>query len=214
MKLIWVIGVGQFGYHAVKSLSKRHKNWHFVLVDPVEENLLKARGVNRTIEKADGVAFLNEHLRTGNLPSWIIPALPVHLAAQWCHVRMGLDKLSRVEIPLEIDLILPNPMRGIDGDLYVSNADFICPGNCNEPDDFCTVTKKPRKQDMYVTLGNVELKPFKSIVVQSRQLGPGVGGYKPAQLFSLLEKIDRINGKFLLSTACRCHGVMTGFSRI
>ena len=45
MEIIWIIGVGKFGTAAAKRLSQQHKNWQFVLVDPVKENLLKANAI-------------------------------------------------------------------------------------------------------------------------------------------------------------------------
>ena len=59
MEIIWIIGVGKFGAAAAKRLSQQHKNWQFVLVDPVKENLLKAKGVNMAIEQTDGIGFLS-----------------------------------------------------------------------------------------------------------------------------------------------------------
>ena len=90
METIWIIGVGQFGQHAVRSLSKQHRDWHFVLVDPVEVNLIKAQTDRCTLKKADGVEFLNQHLLDPeNGPAWIVPALPIHLAGDWCERTEG-----------------------------------------------------------------------------------------------------------------------------
>ena len=215
MKKIWIIGVGQFGQHAVRSLSKQHRDWHFVLVDPVEVNLIKAQTDRCTLEKADGVEFLNQDLfDSENGPAWIIPALPIHLAAEWCLVRIGTDRLAPVDLPPEIEPLLPNSMRGSDGNIYVSHAEFKCPEDCPEPKDLCTVTREKKKPDMFKVLAEVSFQLFQPIVVRSRQLAPGVGGYRPDQLFTLLKQVEKIKGNLLLSTACRCHGVVSGFSRI
>ena len=87
MKKIWIIGLGQFGLHAVRYLSKKNKNIQFVLVDPVEAKLMQAAGPNRSLEPADGVSFLERNLGSDEEPDWIIPALPIHLAAEWCLAR-------------------------------------------------------------------------------------------------------------------------------
>lgn len=210
METIWVIGVGQFGSHAARSLSRRHRDWRFVLVDPVEENLLKVDCPNCTLVKEDGISYLNHHLHPKNGPSWIIPALPIHLAGEWCRAQLGPDRVSRVELPVEIEPLLPNPLRGDDGNIYVSHAEFKCPEDCAEPQNICTVTRKRRKRDMYKVLGELSISPFQSLVIRSRQLGPGVGGYQPEALFKLLAKAKSTRGYLLLSTACRCHGVITG----
>lgn len=194
-------------------MSKEHKNWQFVLVDPVLENLLKAKGSNITIEQTDGIQFLNDRLKPHTKVSWIIPLLPVHLAWEWCRMKIGLDRLVRAWLSSGIDSRLPNPMHGTNGDIYVSHADFICPDDCSEPKEICTVTKRPRKQDMFARLEAFHYKEYPSIVLRSRQLAPGIGGVSPGQLFSFLKKIQQHKGSLLLCTACRCHGVITGVDR-
>ena len=214
METIWIIGVGKFGQHAVRSLSKQHRDWQFVLVDPVEENLLKAQTNRCTLEKADGVDFLWQHLLDPeNEPAWIIPALPIHLAAEWCLMRIGSDRLAHVDLTTEIEPLLPNPMRGSDGNIYVSHADFKCPENCPEPRDLCTVTREKKKPDMFKILAGVSFQKFQPLVIRTHHLAPGVGGYRPDQLFTLLDQTQKTKGNLLLSTACRCHGVVSGFHR-
>ena len=214
METVWIMGVGRFGSAAVKRLSKQHKDWQFVLVDSDRENLLSAKGLNTAIEHSDGIRFLNDHLKPGAQVSWIIPSLPIHLAWEWCRMKLGPDRLTRSLLSSGIDLLLPNPMHGANGDIYASNADFICPDNCKEPEAFCTVTKRPRKQDMFSLLEALHYKEYTPIVLRSRQLAPGIGGYKPAQLFSFLKKIERQKGSLLLCTACCCHGVITGVDQL
>jgi hypothetical protein len=213
MEEIWIIGVGQFGFIAFDRLSKSGKERRFVLVDPVKKNLLRCKGPNIALEQADGVAFLDHHLTTPNSPDWIIPALPVHLAAEWFLLRLGAEQLRRVTLPPEIEPLLPNPIRGSDGNLYVSHADFRCPDDCAEPRDVCTVTGEPRKRNMFEILGDLQLSPFKALTIRSHQLGAGIGGYRTKHLFALLDKVEQSRGHLLVSTACRCHGVITALER-
>ena len=217
METIWIIGAGKFGQHALKGLAKRSEATHFVVVDPQDFDLSLAlhETTSHTVEyiPEDGIHFLTENLKpdTVNTPSWIIPALPLHLAALWCQSVLTPEMLSSIEIPMEIDPMLPNPMRGNNKDLYVSHAGFLCPSNCNEPDDYCTVTRSPRKPDMFRILGALGLPGFRSFVIRSHQLGPGIGGYRPTALFQLLDQIKTHDKRLLVCTACRCHGVITGF---
>jgi hypothetical protein len=214
MKNIWIIGLGQFGLHAVQYLSQKNKDIQFVLVDAIEANLMQAAGPNRSLELADGVGFLERNLHTDEGPDWIIPAVPIHLAAEWCLVRKKPEQFSRVPLPAEIKLLLPNPMEAYNGDIYVSHADFRCPGDCAEPRDICTVTQKPRKRNMFEVLADINIPAFQSLVIRSHQLGPGIGGYRPVMLFELLERVKQAGSNLLVSTACRCHGVVTGMVRI
>ena len=52
---------------------------------------------------------------------------------------------------------------------------------------------------------------LKGIVIQSRQLAPGVGGYAPSELFEVLSLVRSAETPVLLSTACKCHGVINAF---
>jgi len=210
MKETWIIGSGRFGLLALERLAKIRSGHHIVVVDADRENLSRGAGADRTLEQMDGVEFLNQRLRPATAPEWIIPALPVHLAAQWCLARQGLQGLRQIAVPADVDPDVPNPARDPAGNLYTSHADFICPDDCVESAGICTVTQKRRTADMFELLGRIRLSGFQSLVIRSHQLGPGVGGYRPRQLFNLLEQIKEGGKDFLLSTACRCHGVMTG----
>ena len=214
MKEIWIIGLGQFGSLAFQRLSKCVKERHFVLVDPVEEKLQKHRSHNTALRTSDGVVFLDRQLRKGRKPDWIIPALPVHLAAEWILFHLGTDRIARIPLPSIIETLVPNPIRGSDGNLYVSHADFRCPNDCSEPHEICTITGKKRKRNMFELLGELDIKSFKSLNIQSHQLGPGIGGYRPGQLLELMQSVKQSRGAMLVSTACRCHGVITGFERL
>ncbi|MCP4672556.1 MAG: potassium transporter [Desulfobacula sp.] len=210
MKTIWIIGVGRFGSIAVKRLLKQHSNLHIVLVDPAMENLAKLKKNNITIEQTDGIKFLYNNLKPDTKVSWIVPSLPIHMAWEWCHMKIGQTHLVRAKSLPGIDSLLPNPMHGANKDIYVSNANFTCPDNCSEPKKLCTITKRPRKQEMYHRLRALRYKNYSSVVLHSRQLVPGVGGVSPKQLFAFLKEINQHKGPLLLSTACRCHGVITG----
>ena len=213
MEKIWIIGVGQFGHIAFQRLSEAGKERHFVLVDPVKDNLLRCERPNSVLAVSDGVKFLEKHLKKGREPDWVVPALPVHLAAEWLLLRLGPRMLKRVPLPSKIEMHVPNSSRGLEGNLYVSHADFKCPDNCDEPRDICTITRKKRKQNMYEILGDLEIELFRSLNIRSHQLGPGIGGYRAEQLYELAEKVERAMGPILVSTACRCHGVVTGLER-
>ena len=214
MEEIWIIGVGRFGQIAFHRLSKADKKRHFVLVDPVAENLQKFKDSTARAEASDGIEFLENHLTDGRKPDWIVPALPVHLAAEWFLLRLGPTRLKRIPLPSELDLLVPNPIRGAEGNLYVSHADFRCPDDCEEPRDICKITRKMRHQNMYDLLLNLSIEPFNSLNIRSYQLGPGIGGYRAEQLLELKVTVEQTTGPVLLSTACRCHGVITGLQRL
>lgn len=214
MEEIWIIGVGRFGQIAFQRLFKAGKDRHFVLVDPETEKLRQYKGTTATLEVSDGIEFLQKRLTLGRNPDWIIPALPVHLAAEWILLHLGPTRLKRIPLPSELDGLVPNPIRGSEGNLYVSHADFRCPEDCDEPRDICSITRKMRHQNMYDLLFNLAFKPFTSLNIRSYQLGPGIGGYRAEQLLEMKARVEQTTGLVLLSTACRCHGVISPLERL
>jgi hypothetical protein len=62
---------------------------------------------------------------------------------------------------------------------------------------------------MFDLLTEIKYPTFQSLVIQTPQLGPGIGGYRPVMLFELLEQVKQAKSNLLVSTACRCHGVVT-----
>lgn len=211
MKEIWIIGAGRFGRMAADRLTGKIKGSRLVLVDLEAEKLHGAGGPGRTLIQADGAAYLAEHLPGGKEqhPDWIVPAVPIHLAAEWLLLDLGKKDLKRVPIPGEVDPLLPNPLRTAIGNIFVSHADFLCPDDCAEPRDICTFTGKPRNQNMFELLGEIHLPPWEPQVIRSHQLGAGIGGYRVKELFELADQMEKARGPILLSTACRCHGVIT-----
>lgn len=208
---LWIIGAGRFGMIALERLSRIKNDARFIVVDPDERRFFPVEHSRCAFENTDGVKFLVQRLDRNDPPDWIVPALPVHLAAEWCLGKLE-QRGRRIPLAPELDAMLPNPVRGASGDIYVTHADFLCPDDCPEPAGTCTVTGNPRKPDMFGLLEKIDCEGFGSIVIRSRQLGPGVGGYRPEKLFDLLSRLEKGRGEFLVSTACRCHGVVTGIS--
>jgi hypothetical protein len=157
----------------------------------------------------EGTSYLATHLDDEHSPDWIIPAVPIHLALEWVRLKMAGEKsLEVIVVPMELEALLPNPVRGRQGQLFVSYADFMCPDNCTEPLERCTFTGKPRKGFLYRELERMVFEDFHPIVIRSHQLAPGVGGYRPEALRKAFHEIRACKGPVLLSTACSCHGVI------
>ncbi|AOY58618.1 MULTISPECIES: hypothetical protein [Desulfococcus] len=208
---VWIIGAGRFGMIALERLSRIKASARFVVVDPDEHRFFPVEHPRCAFENMDGVRFILQHLGAGDPPDWIIPAVPVHLASEWCLGRLA-HRARRIPLPVELNSLLRNPVRGAGGDIYVTHADFLCPDDCPEPAGICTVTGAPREPDMFRLLAEIRFEDFDPLVIRSRQLCPGVGGYRPDALFALLSRLEAAEGRFLVSTACRCHGVITGIA--
>lgn len=201
------MGAGRFGRIAVEHLKKRYR---ILVVDNGADALQFFIDSGFETEHRDAVSYLSENLSPKTDTNWIIPALPIHLIWEWCKRVLTDQVIKETVLPDDLSILVPNPIRGDDSHLYTSHADFLCPDNCPEPAVNCTVTGRPRSQEMYTLLENIHLMDYKSIVTRSRQLAPGVGGYTPKDMFTALEKVKKARGNLLICTACKCHGVITG----
>lgn len=138
----------------------------------------------------------------------IVPAIPRHLAFEWLQA-LKAPVIRRLPVPPEASSGLPHAWTASDGSLLVSYADFRCPDDCPEP-MACTVTGKRRERPLYALLRAVQVPGFAVHVIQSRQLAPGLGGYRAGDLLEAAHRITEAGSKkWLLGTACKCHGIVT-----
>ena len=212
MKSIWILGAGRFGLKAAKVLSRKKKK---VKITVIEKNNELCRNIEMPDFKTvcmDGIEYLDKNLKSIDYPDWIIPAIPLHVAYEWVRLKIK-DRyiLKTIPVPEGVITSLPNVFKGKKYEIYMSIADFICPDNCPEPEELCTYTGKQRPFTLYKKLESIKHDNFCSVVVRSRQLSPGIGGYSPGSLFHALDVIKTSPIPILLSTACRCHGVMHAF---
>jgi hypothetical protein len=206
-KVYWILGAGRFGRLAVERLLARREPPLLVVVDqdPEKLHLLADLPVERVNE--DALHFLRANFEEG--PDWIVPAVPVHVAFAW--LAAELAEVGRVETlppPRGVDALIPNPWRDGKGGLYASMATFVCPGNCSEPHERCTVTGLRRSDDLFALIARIRVPGYVPLVVRSQQLAAGVGGYRPSALRHLLRATEAATESVLVATACRCHGVI------
>ena len=207
MESFWILGAGHFGSLAVKRILQRKGRCNLLVVDHREDALDDLRDEPLKIIKQDAVNFLSSHTGAGN--EWIIPAIPEHVAFSWlCQQLTKEGTVTPIAPPSVIDQHIPNPMRGKGGVLYTSFATFRCPDDCEEPEEICRVTRERREANLYELIQQIEVRGYKSLVVRSHQLAPGVGGYQLSTLWRLLQEVKSLDKKILVATACRCHGVI------
>ena len=206
-----IIGCGRFGSRAIETLLRKDHRAAITVVDKDEKALEKVSSFHVERIEGDGISFLNQSLKKGG-DTYIIPAVPFHLAFEFIlsHLKpLGGKRRKTPFIPG-----LPNPMMGKKGDLYTSLANFLCPEDCPEPAQYCTVTKERRQKPLFQILKDLE-GPFESKVIRSKQLGLGVGGYLPGDLLKIVREIKKGGAPdhlILISTACRCHAVISALS--
>lgn len=209
-KAIIIIGAGHFGQRAATQLAKseRASLW---LVDRDLAKLRKVGSIGAKRIAQDGVQFLARHFSHLAPSTFIIPAVPVHLAFEW--LKTSISEKGTVEqlpVPKSVALRLPHACDGSEGSLLASYADFRCPDDCPEPANRCTVTGKKRQTPLYRLLAELEPRGFRVHLIRSRQLAPGVGGYLVKDLKELLEEVlEGRKKKWLVATACKCHGIVS-----
>jgi glycine/D-amino acid oxidase-like deaminating enzyme len=210
-KAIIIIGAGHFGQRAAALLnSVPHTSLWIVERDLGKLKKMGRVGAKRIAE--DGIRFLAKHFSHLAPSTFIVPAVPVHLAFEWLRTYINEGgTVTQVPVPRSFGLRLPHTWEGSGGSLLASYSDFRCPDDCLEPASRCTVTGKARGIPLYRLLAEAEPRGFRTHVIRSRQLAPGVGGYRVEDLRELLGKVSEAGkGKWLVATACNCHGVVTG----
>jgi hypothetical protein len=207
MKSYLIIGCGHFGGRAVEQLLKKKPRPKIIAVDKNREAVKKLSHLPIEIIVDDGLSYLNQYLSEGRTVHYVIPSIPFHLAFEFILLQLKPFGARRAKVPSLFGL--PNPEIGKTGDLYTSLADFLCPEDCPEPSQYCTVTRKRREKPLYSILKDLE-RSFISRVIISQPLATGVGGFQPKELLALLEDVKKLKNShdlILISTASRCHGV-------
>jgi hypothetical protein len=207
VKRFWILGAGQFGRIAVERILHAIPSAELTLVDQssIPENIRRVQVV-----RGEGVRWLFKVLRQDSAVDMIVPAIPVHVVYEWLILRLRAEGYDTVatEIPDSFLRQVPHPVQGVAGQVYLSHADFICPDNCPEPKNQCTVTGKNRPGDLFRLLREIEVGDLLPLVVRSRQILPGVGGIRPGDFFGILADARKnVDSPLFVATACRCHGV-------
>jgi len=210
---IYILGSGHFGQRAAMLLKKRNTDGVITVVDRQPQALATAETLGCQTISMDAIAFLTTPSHHISPDDWIVPVVPIHVAHAWLMAGNKSDfQLKETSVPDSIAAQIPNPMWGDNGQVYTSIATFHCPQDCSEPTNLCTLTGKPRPLTLWEKLSSLNLPGFHPICIRSHQMAPGVGGFQFKALLQARQVIKTNHGKFLLSTACKCHGVINGLA--
>jgi hypothetical protein len=211
-----ILGGGRFGRLALQRLSEQEPGAAFWVVDhdPKKLALIPENPAIRTVT-ATAAVFLADSLEAETVPQWIIPAIPRHVAFEWLWLQLPAGETWRqIPVPLVVGEDLPYVHRGAAGEVYLSLSTGRCPDDCPEPAERCYLSGAERDYNLFDYLENISLQDYTSLVIRSRQLALGVGGYRPADLWQLRRQVLSLGGKILISTACRCHGVSHALEKL
>ncbi len=201
---VLVLGGGRFGRLAVHRLGARVT----LLVEPNPGPELQAMGVPICV--GDGIAAAGDILDRPDAPHWVVPALPLHFLVEWLCLSLAHLSPRLLEIPRQALPQVAMLHAGAKNAWYLSLANFRCPDDCPEPALICTHTNEPRGEPMFKRMAKIKLPGFRTVIMRSRQLAPGVGALPREELLGLREQIRQSGqgSRWVIGTACRCHGVV------
>jgi hypothetical protein len=210
-----IVGGGKYGCHAVEFLREKHKS--FVIVDP-NPNCQAVKRFN--LKAPDGVQTEGEYFVVGDLPKvielidalkpeYVFPTAPVHIAADMAKIKFTLTPWSEA-----INCILPRLPASVvllagKGKLIVSfNRDLECLEKCAMPETCPTSkTKKPCTMTRLMQYASPE-----AYILVSHSMAPGMGALKGSELLEFFNWA-KTQEKFVVGTACDCHGVFSAFKK-
>lgn len=211
-----ILGAGKFGRLALRRLADQDGEARCLVVDRRPAALAEARALavpGAEMLEGDAIYYLAAHLDLDFPWDWLIPMVPVHVAYAWLlEGPLAEEGWEPAEVPEDLEGLAAMAIRGRQGELYLSQARHLCPDDCAEP-TVCPVSGEDRDPPLFLRLTEASRPGRPILVVASRQLAPGVGGYAPQQLRELAEAVRRASGIVLVATACRCHGVVHGLKR-
>jgi hypothetical protein len=210
-----IIGGGKYGCHAIEYLKEKGRG--FVVVDP-DPNCQAMKCFNLQTRKK--ISGNGEFYVTGDLPEaielidalnpeYIFPTAPVHIAADIAKIKFKLT--SWIEA---INVIVPKLPPTVvllagKGKLIVSyNRDHECLEKCNMPET-CPTSKVKKPCTM------TKLMHFAcpdGFLLVSHSMAPGMGALKGAELQEFF-KWAETKERFVIGTACDCHGVFSAFKK-
>ncbi|MBS4032416.1 MAG: hypothetical protein KGZ63_13490 [Clostridiales bacterium] len=207
MEEILIVGAGHFGVRAANLLQGMERRITVVDKDPMALGALSTSQIVTVC--SEGINFLVDSELSRY--AWIVPALPVHVVFSWMLITLQRGGYHCEQIPVPLDIPVPNAYYTPDGTLYASLARDLCPEDCPEPLGYCYKTGEERPSPLYEILKNLNLPDLAVDVVRSHQLRPGVGGLSPAQLHLLQEAVISRRKPGLLATSCGCHAVVNAY---
>lgn len=202
-----IAGFGQFGKLAYRRLTVAFPDERLIIVERHPEKITPVADSNAVLIDEEIVSYL---LRASDISpdDWIVPMVPFHMAATYAIERLPDARVQ--SIPDGLEDALPNAFRVADHTLTCSYATCMCPDDCAE-EDVCPVTGERRDVALHRAIASLNVADTTVLVLTSRQILAGVGGYQAGDLFDLVRNLQP--GRSLIATACRCHGVITCIER-
>ncbi|MBN1358482.1 hypothetical protein JW988_06905 [Candidatus Bathyarchaeota archaeon] len=210
-----IVGGGKYGCYAIEYLRQKGKD--FLVVDTNPNCLAIKRFSLKTFElpASNRESFVNGGLPKvleliGEIkPEYVFPTAPVHIAADLAKLKFNLVPWSEA-----ITDILPRlpevvVLHAENEKLVVSfNKGHECIEKCSMP-EVCPSSgiKKPCTMTKLMRFASPE-----AFMLISYSMAPGLGALKGSELSELF-KWAETKERFIVATACDCHGVFSAFQK-
>lgn len=142
-------------------------------------------------------------------PEYVYPTAPVHIAADLAKIKYALEPW-----PEAIDTVLARLPEVII--LHAGKGKLVASFNRdNECVDKCVMPKTCPSSGIRKPCTMIELFKFASpeaFTLISYSMAPGMGALRGNELLDFI-KSARLKERFMVVTACDCHGVLDAFKR-
>jgi len=202
---VYILGAGNLGSRAAVETAARWPSCELHIADIRTSIPDDLPGIHHTGTEA--MDLLCENLDQSSPDDIVIPCIPVHAAFNWVLSHLGFC----IPVPVRLMEKLPGAVVGVDGCIYSALSDFNCPDDCPEPAGYCTISGEERGSPMYEIMASIQERSYSALAVRSVQLFPGIAAITSGILFDLLNEARRKKGRYLISTASKCIGVVHGF---
>ena len=210
-----IIGGGKYGCYAIEYL--RQQNRAFLVVD-TDPDCLAVRQFK--LETFESSASDRESFVKGGIPKvlelidelepeYVFPTAPIHIAADLVKIKFelmqwkeGLEAL----IPKLPEVVV---LQAESEKLVVSfNRGHKCIEKCSMP-EVCPSSgiRKPCTMTRLMRFASPQ-----AFILISYSMAPGIGALKGSELCELLD-LAKAKEKFVVGTACDCHGVFSAFQK-
>jgi hypothetical protein len=210
-----IVGGGKYGCYAIEYLRQKKKG--FLVVDTNPNCLAVKRFSLKIFElhSSNGESFVNgglpkvlELIDEMN-PEYVFPTAPVHIAADLAKLKFNLVPWSEAITDMLPRLPEAVVLHAESEKLVVSfNKGHECIEKCSMP-EVCPSSgiKKPCTMTKLMRFASPE-----AFILISYSMAPGLGALKGSELSELF-KWAETKERFIVATACDCHGVFSAFQK-
>jgi hypothetical protein len=208
-----IVGGGKYGCHAIEYLRQQKKQ--FLVVDTDSNCLAVKRFRLKNSESPTSEGFVDGGLSKvleliGEFkPEYVFPTAPIHIAADLAKIKFDLVPWSKA-----ITAILPKLPEAIV--LHAGYERLVasfskghdCVDKCSMP-EVCPSSgiRKPCTMTKLMQFASPD-----AFILVSYSMAPGMGALKGSELVELFNWA-KTKEKFVVATACDCHGVFSAFQK-